>query len=85
MAIAAEHVLITHLSLVRYSLISHFMCGARRLKPFHPTCVPSCDLSLKGNDFESFESALEEFLTLELVLLLAFLFLKRIGDVQAGF
>lgn len=81
-AIAAEYVLVTHLSLGRYSLISHFMYGARRLKHFHPTCVPSCDLSLKGDPFESLESALEEVLTLELVLLLAILFLKRIGDVQ---
>lgn len=28
---------------------------------------------------------MEEFLTLKLILLLALLFLKRIGDVQAGF
>lgn len=61
--------------------MSHLMHGARKLKPFHPTRVPSCDLSLMGDPFELLESALEEFLTLTLVLLLALLSLKRIGDV----
>ncbi len=64
------------------------MRGARRLRPVHPTAVPSWDLSvvLEGlvtAPFEPLESASDWILTLKVVLLLALTSLKRVGDLQA--
>ncbi len=60
----------------------------RRLRPAHPTAVPSWDLSvvLEGlvtATFEPLESAPERILTLKVTLLLALTSLKRVGDLHA--
>lgn len=87
-AIAAEHVQVGDVSLGSHILISHFMYGARRLKPFSPANVPSSDLyivleGLMGSLVDRMESASERILTFKAVLLIALTSLKRIGELQA--
>ncbi len=86
-AIAARREL-DEIPLGRHRMVSAFMRGARRLRPVHPTAVPSWDLSvvLEGlvtAPFEPLESASDRILTLKVVLLLALTSLKRVGDLQA--
>ncbi len=86
-AIAARREL-DEIHLGRHRMVSAFMRGVRRLRPFRPTAVPSWDLSvvLKGlvtAPFEPLESASEQILTLKIALLLALTSLKRVGDLQA--
>ncbi len=68
-AIAARREL-DKIPLGRHRMVSAFMRGVRRLRPVHPTAVPSWDLSvvLEGlvtAPFEPLESALERILTLK--------------------
>ncbi len=86
-AIAARREL-DEIPLGRHHMVSAFMRGARCLRPFRPTAVPSWDLSvvLEGlvtAPFEPLESASDRILTLKVVLLLALTSLKRVGDLQA--
>ncbi len=60
-AISAGHALIGGVSVGHHPLVSRFMQGSRRLRPFRPTQVPSWDLSivlegLSGHPFEPLES-----------------------------
>ncbi len=86
-AIAARREL-DEIPLGRHRMVSAFMRGVRRLRPVRPTAVPSWDLSvvfegLVTAPFEPLESASEWILTLKVVLLLALMSLKRVGDLQA--
>ncbi len=86
-AIAARREL-DEIPLGRHRMVSAFMRGVRRLSPVRPTAVPSWDLSviLEGlvtAPFEPLESASDRILTLKVVLLLALMSLKRVGDLQA--
>ncbi len=61
-------------SMGRHPLVSRFMRGARRLRPFFLTQVPSWDLSvildgLSGHPFEPLESVSVKLLTLKTVIL----------------
>lgn len=79
-------------SLGRHSLVSHFMCGTRWLRPFCPSHVPSWDFcsivdfcivvleGLTGLRFELLVSASERILMLKMVLILA---LKKKADYVA--
>ncbi len=60
-AISAGHALMGDVSMGPHPLVSRFMRGARRLRPFRPTRIPSWDLSvildgLSGHPFETLES-----------------------------
>ncbi len=86
-AIAARREL-DEIPLGRHRMVSAFMRGVRRLRPVHPTAVPSWDLTvvLEGlvtAPFKPLESASERILTLKVTLLLALTSLKRVGDLQA--
>lgn len=66
-------------------LVSHFLCGARWLRPIYRPQVPLGDLSivLKGLSdapFETLDS--EKRLTIKVALLIAITFLKRVGDLK---
>ncbi len=81
-AISVWHALIGDVSVGRHPLVSRFMQGARRIRPFRPIWVPSWDLSivLEGllcPPFEPLESMSVKLLTLKTVLLLALSSLKR--------
>ncbi len=87
-AISANHAYIDGISVGRHPLVSRFMHGSWRLRPFHPARVPSWDLSivlqgLSGHPFEPLETVTEKILTLKTVLLLALSSLKRVGDLRA--
>ncbi len=87
-AISANHAYIDGVSVGLHPLVSRFMQGSRRLRPFHPARVPTWDLSvvlqgLSGHPFEPLETVTEKILTLKTVLLLALSSLKRVGDLQA--
>ncbi len=87
-AIFAGHALVGDVSVGHHPLVSRFMQGARRLKPFRPIRVPSWNLlivmeGLLGDPFEPFESVSVKLLTLKTVLLLALSSLKSLGDFQA--
>ncbi len=87
-AIFAGHALVGDVSVGHHPLVSRFMQGARRLKPFRPIRVPSWNLlivmeGLLGHPFEPFESVSVKLLTLKTVLLLALSSLKSLGDFQA--
>ncbi len=86
-AISANHAYIDGISVGSHPLVSRFMQGSRRLRPFRPAQVPSWDLSivlqgLSGHPFEPLETVTEKILTLKTVLLLALSSLKRVGDLQ---
>ncbi len=86
-AIAARREL-DEIPLGRHRMVSAFMRGVRRLRPVHPTAVPSWDLTvvLEGlvtAPFKPLESASERILTLKVTLLLALTSLKTVGDLQA--
>ncbi len=83
-AIAAQREL-DEIPLGRRRMTSAFMHGVRWLRPVR---VPSWDLSvvlegLMAALFEPLESAPEWILTLKVILLLALMSLKRVGDLQA--
>lgn len=87
-AISAEHVPIGGVSVGRHLLVSRFLQGMRRLRPFRPVRISSWDLAivkegLAGQPFEPLESVSEKFLTLKTIILVALSSLKRIGDLQA--
>ena len=87
-AISANHVYMDGASVGRHPLVSRFLQGARRLRPFRPVRVPSWDLSivlqgLSGHPFEPLETVPDKILTLKTVLLMALSSLKRVGDLQA--
>ncbi|KAK3548628.1 hypothetical protein QTP70_015946, partial [Hemibagrus guttatus] len=87
-AIAANHELVLAASMARHYLVSHFLCGARKLRPSCKLCLPSWDFSvvlerLLEACFEPMESASEKFLTLKMALLLALASLKSVGYLQA--
>ncbi len=87
-AISANHAYIDGISVGRHPLVSRFMKGSRRLWPFHPTQVPSGDLSivlqgLSGHPFKPLETVTEKILTIKTVQLLALSSLKKDVDLQA--
>ncbi|KAL0149377.1 hypothetical protein M9458_055415, partial [Cirrhinus mrigala] len=86
-AISAEHAPTEGVSVGCHPLVSRFMQGSRRLRPFCPAQIPSWDLSivlegLTGHPFEPLESVPEKLLTLKTVLLVALSSLKRVGNLQ---
>ncbi len=87
-AIFAGYALVGDVSVGHHPLVSRFMQGARRLKPFRLIRVPSWNLlivmeGLLGHPFKPLESVSIKLLTLKTVLLLALSSLKRLGDFQA--
>ncbi len=89
-SISVGHALVGGDSVGCLPLVSRFMQGSRRLRPFSPTRDPSWDLltvleGLLGHTFEALEPISEKLLTLKTVLLVALSSLKRVGDLQALF
>ncbi len=86
-AISANHTYIDGVSVGRHPLVSRFMQGSWRLRPFRPARVASWDLSivlqgLSGHPFEPLETVTEKCLTPKTVLMLALSSLKWVEDLQ---
>ncbi|KAL0147283.1 hypothetical protein M9458_057407, partial [Cirrhinus mrigala] len=87
-AISAFHVPIGDRSVGRHHLVTSFLRGARRLRPFRPSMVPVWDLSLVLSalaepPFEPLLSAELKVLSFKTALLLALACGKRVGDLHA--
>ncbi|KAL0177571.1 hypothetical protein M9458_026465, partial [Cirrhinus mrigala] len=87
-AISAFHVPIGDRSVGRHHLVTSFLRGARRLRPFRPNMVPVWDLSLVLSalaepPFEPLLSAELKVLSFKTALLLALACGKRVGDLHA--
>ncbi len=88
-AIAADHDHVEGKSVGKHDLVIKFLRGARRLNHPRPPSIPSWDLSLvlralQQDPFKPLQRVELKFLSMKTLLLLAYVSIKRVGNLHAG-